>query len=196
MKTIQFDVDGVLADFVLGFTRLARQMFGNSVTVLSTHEVENWNDFGLSPEQMAEVWQRISGMNFFWSTLPALASASIFESISRLGEDYNVVFVTDRHGGLISPQWQTVGWLRNQGVMRPNVVIARNKGQVAAAIGADYSIEDKPSNATAIAKFAPACQSFLINRKYNQEGIVGFFDDVRRIDTISEFLEEVRSEPN
>lgn len=191
MKTIQFDVDGVLADFCLGFSTIAKRLFGDEARLLSTADCETWTSSpGLDDRTKgAEVWQYIKREPNFWVNLPPLVSEEVFTQINKLTATHHVVFVTHRLVGFPSPQWQTACWLHRNGVTRPNVVLARSKGAVAAAIGADFSIEDKAENAHEVALESEKTRSYLIDRLYNRA-----WDPIAviRVNTVSEFLAEVQ----
>jgi 5'(3')-deoxyribonucleotidase len=192
MKTIQFDVDGVLADFVLGFTQVSNKFFGSPLQ--KTAEIASWSDWGLETKQVNEVWKYISTEPNFWRDLPPLVSPTVFEYINELSAVHHVVFVTHRVCGFPSPQFQTQQFLIKNGVHAPNVVLARNKGAVAQAINANFSIEDKLENAEQIHVESKAV-SYLVNRPYNQTMTGELFDrgyGVIRVNTVSEFLAEVQ----
>ncbi len=191
MKTIQFDVDGVLADFCLGFTKLGRRLFGEEIQLVTTHECPTWASLGTNREQTSEIWKYIEREPNFWLSLTSLVSEEVFRQINALNAEHHVVFVTHRTCGFPSPQYQTGRWLEMHGIVRPSVVLSRNKGHIAAAIKADYSIEDTIENANNVAILGDPCKSYLINRPYNQDE-----DEVCpvviRLNTVSEFLAEVQ----
>lgn len=155
--------------------------------VISTNEVLEWAGFGLDPEQNNLIWREIEKSFFFWSSLPPLVSPEVFRQIHLMTRRHHVVFVTNRLVGE-APQRQTHLWLRTHGVDYPSVILAAHKGEVASVIRADFSIEDKPENATAIAEWT---KSYLIDRPYNQTEVEG---NVIRVQTVSEFLEAVNGE--
>ncbi len=187
MKTIQFDIDGVLADYCLGYSTIANRLFGSPV--FQTVDMQSWNDWGLTKEQEGEMWKYIENEPNFWLRLPALVSREVFEQIDALSTTHHVVFVTYRMTGFPCPQQQTWRWLHSNGIRRPNVILSKHKGHIAQAIGANYSIEDKASNATDVTFLAPRCQSYLINRPYNRDETTL---SVIRLNSVSEFLAEVQ----
>jgi uncharacterized HAD superfamily protein len=184
LKTVLFDVDGVLADFILGFTTTAHNILGG-ISPITTHEQRSWNTFeGMDAGKIDRTWEYIAKSYFWWNSLFPLIEKDTFSLINELSLRHHVVFCTARPVGSPSPQFQTAYWLRNMGLRIPNVILSSNKVGVAAAISADFAIEDNAANA---ASLALVCQSFLLNRPYNQKDLAG----VARIETIDEFLREV-----
>ncbi len=184
MKTILFDIDGVLADFVEGFTKIEREITGLG-TVVRTVNCESWDSL-----KSPEVWKRIAEERGFWGRLTPLVGPSVFQQINDLCMDNHVVFATSRFVGTPGPQYQTSAWLQRVGISRPNVVLSRSKSVIAVGVKADFSIEDKLDNAIAI-EGESGTISYLLDRPYNRG-----FDPigVRRVSTVSEFLREVEGE--
>jgi hypothetical protein len=191
MKTILFDVDGVLADFIYGFTRTAMVEFGTPI--IGTYEQETWADIaGLDKKQIDYVWKRIKTDPNWWSFLPALVSEEVFRRINKLHDTHQVVFCTHREQGTPNCQWQTVTWLQLHGIMRPTVIVSKRKGDVAKAIDADFAIDDKPENVACIHWIADVkpCRTFILDRLYNNR--VELPSKICRVQTVFEFLEAIR----
>ncbi len=183
MKTILFDIDGVLADFVEGFTKVAKELYGGQV--ITTNRQQSW-EFDVGGD-LSAIWTRIAEERGFWGRLTPLVGPSVFKQINDLCLDNHVVFATNRFVGTPGPQYQTSAWLQRVGISRPNVVLSRDKKEIAMAIKPHFSIEDKIQNAYDIAE--ANCVSFLLDRPYNRGEI---FD--LRVSTVSEFLREVEGE--
>jgi len=188
MSTIIMDVDGVLADFVLAYTRQAVEM-GFLDKENSCFDQVGWDQFGLTSEQMSKVWDVIYDIHGWWASLDALVSRSVFSEINKLQFYHQVVFVSARQG--INPQFDTTNWLDMHGVENASVVITKKKGEVARALNADYSLEDKPENAAVIHWLADAkpCKSYIIDKLYNQVEYLP--KNVKRVKTVEEFLGEI-----
>ena len=188
MSTILFDVDGVLADFVGAFTQQAKEM-GFLKEIISTEEQLNWDGFGLTQKQMNSVWDVILGTEHWWYQLDPLISQPSFRQIQDLTYDHQVVFVSAREG--IHPQRDTVNWLTDRGVVTPSVIITKRKGEIARALDADYSLEDKPENAAVIHWMADVkpCKSYIIDRPYNRVDYLP--KKIKRVKTVEEFLNEI-----
>jgi uncharacterized HAD superfamily protein len=151
---VMVDIDGVLADFVDGFTRLGNEMFGLPVKRNSEQTDWDWTKSGwCTSEQEGQIWNRISISSTFWGGLLPLdnVAAEDFERIDELHKEVPLVFVTSRMG---ETAWkQTVSWLENHGVREPLVAIAtkgRPKWEICGGLGIDTVIEDAPNQLEAL----------------------------------------------
>lgn len=195
MKRVMFDLDGVLVNFGLHFRRLLQRL--HNLPDLPP-EAQAWDDFihgkgiGLCKSQIDEAWQYIADSGAWWQHAPPLATPDEFARINQLCRriyDYEVYFVTARPGRAVKDQ--TESWLVINGIHRPTVVPCKFKGEFAATIGADYSLEDKAENAWMVAWATRGkTRSFLIDRPYNRYGDVGS-SKVVRVQTVSQFLDVV-----
>lgn len=178
MAVVQFDIDGVLANFLAGY-RQVQTFLGQAPT-----RGNRWDDYW-----DRDVWNVIKQDSFFWESLPEQATRDEFKRIERMQDQHDIYFVTSRPG--LYPKRQTEHWLMSQGISRPTVILTSRKGQFAEAVGVTHSIEDKAGNATYVAYQSPKTQSFLLNRPYNQfdQNVLG--SKVVRVDSVSEFLDQV-----
>lgn len=192
MAVVQFDIDGVLADFVRGFL--------NYITLKTNVAVPNLFDannprYGTEHIVGADLnslaWESLKKDPFFWEGLPASATRAEFARIDKLQDQHDVYFATNRPG-LYSKQ-QTEHWLMARGIARPTVVVTARKGEFARAVNATYSIEDKAGNAVYIGYESPTTQSYLLARAYNQFDPRVLGRKVVRVDTVSEFLNVVEA---
>lgn len=177
---VQFDVDGVLADFDLGYRELYHELYG-----VMKPRPTRWGQSGDH-----QVWQEIKSSSNFWSRLDPLASPAEFQAIQRMqGLSADVYFVTHRMG--VDPKGQTEFWLRSQGISNPTVIVSGLKAEVARGIGATHCLDDKFGNAYTVSVYSRATKSYLLDAPYNQvdHEIVG--GSVTRVKSVIEFLEEV-----
>ena len=173
-KVVQFDVDGVLADFLTGY-RAVESKLGLEPTYAPVWDAY-LND---------AVWHVIKDSStLFWRHLPMLASPHEFARINDLTYAFDVYFVTARPG--VTAKTQTQRWLQLKGISSPTVIVSSKKGQVARAIEADFAIEDNLGNAIDLWDHFVE-NVFLLDAPYNQ----GLAPSVTRIKTVSEFLDEV-----
>ena len=193
MKTFVVDIDGVLADFILGFTKLAAIKHPD-IPVYSALQQKSWDGFaGMSETQITQTWERVLKSPNFWQDLPTLASPATFTWLNKLNLQAQVYFATNRVGK--DPLYQTKQWLQSHGIFEPNVVVTKRKGEFCRVVNATYAIDDKADNASAIAWLSeregyPARTiPFLLTRPYNQydERMVGS-KYVMRVNTFDEFL--------
>ena len=177
-RVIMFDVDGVLADFLAAYRRVEE-----SLDQQPTFEAR-WDAY-----LNTNIWAYIKRSPAFWTTIPPLASAYTFARINVLTYQYDVYFVTNRPG--VTAKGQTERWLRERGVVNPTVIISARKGDIAAALGAHFAIDDKAGNAIATSYISPKTKSYLLDAPYNQfdHAVVG--GSVTRVKTLDQFLDAV-----
>lgn len=191
-RKIQFDVDGVLADFMTAFTRLAKA-HGYADAVTGTDEQTVWEQYGSVPsEHVDKVWALIKADRGFWAGAPALIPPGTFRRIDDLQARYEVYFATARVGTNVKAQ--TTAWLQWRGVKYPTVVITPKKGETAHALNADYAIDDKAGNAIYTAYQSPKTASYIIDRPYNRFDHSTVGAKVRRVKTVDEFLDQIEQE--
>lgn len=189
MKLV-FDCDGVLADFNTGFRRLAHDMFGTALEPDPNNFV--WDNYGggIAPDQVDRAWNRIKQMDDFWFKLLPLFSDEEGRRVRDLTRDNDVYFVTSRVGK--SPKQQTEWWLRCAlGLQHPTVIVSSRKGEICAGIGADYCIDDKAGNAVYVGYHSPRTKSCLLDAPYNRFDHDVLGSKVRRVKSVSEFLDAV-----
>lgn len=196
-RVIQFDVDGVLADFNASFTLEGHLLFGTKV--FGDAEQVDWyyqDEGSMNDAQRDKVWDIVKNTPLWWYRLRPLVNQRTFDRIAQLHLKHEVVFVTNRISNCEPPSWQTKMWLEKHGIGRPSVIVTKKKGQAAEAIGADYSIEDKIENCWAIHWISdrPQTRSYLVNRPYNQLGGRRIGPRVPRVDTVDEFLDIIEKE--
>lgn len=190
MKPVMFDIDGVLADFTVGFTRLASALFPEKqLPVVKAHQQPSYKWQGLDSKEVSKVWKVIDDLPGYWELLPPLAGPEVFSKISKLNCDGVVYFVTAR------PNYAKTGteaWLLAQGVICPTVVMTKNKGEFAKAVGAGWSIEDKASNASMVSWLTQdETKSYLLDRPYNAAPAEFLASGVQRIYNVEQYLEAI-----
>lgn len=143
------DIDGVMADFVHGFTRLGEELYG--LPVISNGEQEDWSWSGsgwCTPEQENEIWETLKIRRTFWRYLPTLSNVSKADLalVASVHLTQPLVFVTSRPG-LMAWQ-QTVDWLEEREILEPLVVRTTRtlrKSTVCRNLGLSAAIEDSPA---------------------------------------------------
>lgn len=190
MKKVMFDMDGVLADFIYGFTSLGRRFFGSPAYSVNAHT--QWDRFtGLTKENLKFLWEEIRESKYFWEGLAQCTSNGALLTINDLIETgmADIYFVTNRSAGKNTKQ-QTERWLQSRGIEHPTVIVTARKGETAKALGIDFSIDDKAENADCIAWFTDGkTQSYIIDRPYNAGRFAPHSSKVGRVNTVEEFLQ-------
>lgn len=190
---IMFDMDGVLCDFVAGFTVLGNAMFGTPIT--TTYNQPKWDGFpGMDKRQINAVWDKIGEMSNFWYTLGTMVGVKTLGRIDALQHRHHVYFVTSRSTG-VKVHAQTVNWLTARGIDRPEVLLVGSgcKGNAAAAIDADYAIDDKAGNAVYVGYHAPGVKSYIVDRPYNQFDAEVIGSKVKRVTHTRWFLDDIEA---
>ena len=192
-KVVLFDVDGVLADFLSAFYREAK-CIDISVNVAFAHTNKSWHEFNsISKEVVAATWEKIKSTPCWWMSLKPFLCKQTLERINLLHIRHEVYFVTSRIRTVgESVQYQTKFWLHEQGIYHAAVISTPKKGDIAKAVKADFSIDDKWENAQCVHWLTEgATKSYLLNRPYNQvEAGVGS-RRVVRVNTAEEYLDVI-----
>lgn len=181
MSVVQFDVDGVLADFSSAYDRTCAQL-GIPAPGPDAPWDSKWNE---------RVWDVIRTSLTWYATMPSLVTDVVFRRIHYLGADHHVYFVTHR-GGLDAKQ-QTEAWLEWRGIRRPTVIVTGKKGEFARCVGATFAIDDKAGNAVYTAYESPKTASYLIDRPYNRFDQTVLGTKVVRIASVEDFLDIVEA---
>lgn len=194
MKTVIFDVDGCLADFVMGFTK---EVMGHGSE--KHYLLEPWGtrenrckwDFSdvFTKKQVEDAWSRIKNSRDWWTKLPALEDEHVFDQIDALQNEYHVLFVTARVGW--NPQQQTQRWLWYHGVDDASVVVSAKKGEIANAVKASYHIDDKPENACCVHWMSESTKSYFL-QQYYRPGQEIVPERVRRVKSVQEYLDDIK----
>lgn len=193
MKPIMFDVDGVLCDFVLGFTTLANKLFPE-VPITGTHNQPSWTGFpNMTQDQINATWQQATETRGFLEGLRPLWKPEEKEAIHRdllgIEDGHDLYFVTSRHGKYAKDE--TENWIRKTFFgIHPTVILCKNKGEFAKAVGCGYSIEDKASNASCIDWLTHGkTKSYLLDRPYNRLAPEYLASGVIRINSLQDYLD-------
>jgi hypothetical protein len=162
---IGIDMDGVLADFVHGFNHLVKAMYG--ITLPYPAPVWDWAEGVLTKAQIDAMWDSIRKDTFLVSLLPLPGAPDALQRLNTLGRNgHDVYFITSRVGSVAKP-W-TEFWLISHGMDLPTVIITRDKGPVAKALGLDIFVDDKPENNREVIAASPTTQTYLPTHLYNE----------------------------
>lgn len=191
MSTIAFDIDGVLANFTRGFTRVGHRIFGTPVGDTSTQE--SW-DFHLYPALQLDkvqsgfdgpIWTAIKESPDFWALLDPI-NVSVMHRINKI---QNKIFITNRPG--INTVEQSRYFLETWGIEEPEIIVASKKGPVAVEREVVAVIDDLYTNIVDIKAAVPTCYAGLLYCNYNRV----HFDTIRELGgeillSVDQFVDE------
>lgn len=183
---IGIDLDGVLANFIAEYRKVCSQVSGR---ILPTDQVDwdasNWE---LTKAQHDEAWKIITATDNFYANLKPLESC-IIEKVKELADKYRLYFITTRPPTAGWPiENQSAWWIEYFCNLRfPTVIVSKEKGQVAAALGLDAFLDDAPANIENVAKYSPKTKLFLRDQQYNRS----FDGEYTRVFNFNEFVSEI-----
>ena len=170
---IAFDLDGVLAEMEGELLRQSQILFGETVIVQQQQQPQVAPDAAsaaaaeqpdaasdievsapaiklqLTARQVSRLWRHVATIENFWESLTELEPGMIARlSAIAIDRRWEVIFLTKRPetAGATS-QVQSQRWLESKGFTLPSVfVVQGSRGRIAAALGLDFVIDDRPEN--------------------------------------------------
>jgi len=154
---VAFDMDGTVADMQTVLDLEAARLFGEALPAAGE---------GLSAAQQSRLWERVRGIDNFWTTLPEMAPG-IVARIAATAERrrWEVVFITTRPAcDGATTQRQTQRWLEAHGFPLPSVmVLQRSRGRLADVLQLDAVVDDRPENCVDVASDSQAVPILIWN---------------------------------
>lgn len=178
-----FDVDGVLCDFVRGFTTLLAVERGQDVgAAYGTGAQQHW-DFAGPREIIDAVWDKVNASDRFWATLLPLVTDSEKLDMRRLATRCDIKFVTNRPSPTAKDQ--TEYWLTRQGIYLGEVFqVHGSKRETVERLSPIAVIDDGPHVIKDLAGQPLYIRDYPYNRGFN-----GF----PRVSSVTEFVHEVEA---
>ena len=192
---ISFDIDGVLANFIRGFTRVGHRLHGTPVGDENSHQAwdfENFPELQLTKPLVKAMWAAVWSDPEFWANLDPM-NVSVMREINDIR---NKVFITNRAG--VGPAKQSELFLEKWGVWRPEVHIASDKAPLAKKLNVVAVIDDYIVNCRDLKVALPEAYIAILWTPYNQQyhaewkalggdvvlSVEQFIDEARRRDLI------------
>lgn len=193
-KSVVVDIDGVLADFVLGFTELASREFNSNIPHIPTpfHQVWSFKNI-MSPQETNATWEYIHSHPEWWGTLRALIDDGLSQRLAYLTTRVPTYFVTHRPD---AAHKVTANWLEGViGIDHPTVVISKKKGEISRLLNATHAIDDKLENAWCIHWLSdrPQTKTYLLDRPYNRIDVEVGVQNLYRINSFHEFVDDLEA---
>lgn len=148
MKTIAFDLDGVLSDFVLSFTFVGHVLFGKPIFGNGNQYTWTFLDI-FTEEEIKAIWEKIKNSPRFWQEMPVLVTLSDKLAMWDLHKaGYDIAYVSNRLG--IDPLKQSQTWLQTHGFPNPYSVYItegeRSKAVILEELDAVAHVDDSPAD--------------------------------------------------
>ena len=178
---IGFDIDGVLADFVHPFNKMAEEMFG--IRARSAGAQQQWRFDRLTDDQEREVWDRIDMLGTFWEGLPLLITPGELTDMDALrSEGYVFTFVTSRHS---KAKYATERWLDSHGFVGEFHMMKHKAPYLAQLEHLLSFIDDSPIHLAAM--HSANVNAYARDWPYNRD-IAG---QIPRVGSVGEYLHQV-----
>ena len=168
---IAFDLDGVLADMESELVRQAEGLFGEAMirrlqagaepgapadTPVRNDSKDTTTDnmppllkLRMTARQQRRLWQHVESVENFWQNLNE-TEPGIVERLATIAADrrWEIIFLTKRpETAGATAQVQSQHWLESKGFKLPSVyVVQGSRGRIAAALGLDIVIDNRPEN--------------------------------------------------
>ena len=189
---IAFDLDGVFADMDAELRRQAELLFGKAGNPAASAEASPTPDaavpnvdedqatapdqppapFGseLTRRQASRLWRHVESIEGFWESLKEIEPGAIAR-LAAIAEKlrWEVIFLTKRPSSAgATAQVQSQRWLASHGFAFPSVyVVQGSRGRIAAALGLDVVIDDRPENCVDVLADSKA-KAILVWRRENR----------------------------
>ncbi len=183
MKTVIFDVDGVLAEFTYRFLSFASAYF--PCLPVSTANRKTWEFRSLTHEQFTKVFEQIRLGKFDWSLAPSLLNPLDIIAIDQLRQNgISIQYVTNREGP--RAKIDTEKWQSDNRLPTGIVKVTADKAAYVRAIAADIVgiIDDAPSNLEAYAAAGFSDVLYVRDWPYNRDVAL---PGLKRVSSVAEF---------
>jgi hypothetical protein len=103
----------------------------------------------MTSREQRRLWRHVESIDNFWETLQEL-EPGVIQRLASIATDrrWEVIFLTKRpESAGATAQLQSQRWLQSRGFTLPSVyVVQGSRGRIAAALGLDVVVDDRPEN--------------------------------------------------
>ena len=103
----------------------------------------------MTTRQQHRLWRHVETIDKFWESLKEIEPGAV-QRLATIATDrqWEVIFLTKRPNSAgATAQVQTQRWLEAKGFALPSVyVVQGSRGRIAAALGLDFVVDDRPEN--------------------------------------------------
>ena len=103
----------------------------------------------LTSRQQSRLWRHVESIDGFWESLKEIEPGVVARLAAlATARRWEVIFLTKRPESVgATAQVQTQRWLESKGFALPSVfVVQGSRGRIAAALGLDFVVDDRPEN--------------------------------------------------
>jgi hypothetical protein len=190
MKRIAIDVDGVLANFVVGLLEVANEQLTTPIPLDKEPSAWNFADL-MSPEEFSKAFKTARNRDWWWADLPPYGFNTRALGKFLVSSPHDTWLVTARSTAANqSTPKQTLAWAVDNNVSEGLMGIvavekAEEKAKLYDIMGITHSIDDKAETVEDCDQLANH-KAYLLDRPWNQHAKVK-----RRIKTLQEFLDDL-----
>ena len=180
MSRYGIDIDGCLADFCGGFTKLLKAQRDLPIT----YDVWDWDKkAGYTKEERDKAWHQIHTTDFWFELEPLDGALDALDKLESMSENNDIYFITHRSGK--QAKQQTEDWLFQYGITTPTVLISGlDKTPLIESLELDFYVDDKLDNIVR-AKDTRA-DLYLVDAPYNKPTNEGW---IKRVKSVKEALD-------
>jgi hypothetical protein len=125
----------------------------------------------MTARQQQRLWRHVESIENFWQTLLETEQGIVARLAAVATERrWEVIFLTQRPETVgTTAQVQSQRWLESKGFTLPSVFVVRgSRGRIAAALGLDFIIDDRPENCLDIVVDSKA-RAILVSRDQEKQ---------------------------
>lgn len=183
-RPVVFDLDGVLFDFMLHFTKFAHSHFPSVVPFPNSQQV-TWSfqeHQVLTREEESYLWGLIKESSDFWVGMPLLVTTGDVYAMNLLAQTHPIVYLTARNGKDIG--FQSKFAMQRNGLPQGQLLFSSDKAEAISKFedGCAAAIDDRPEQLEELK--AAGVRVYARDWYYNRHV------DVPRVSSVGEFCIE------